>query len=58
MRAGSLILIVGENAGEVLGQLGELGRPPSPSLSGGSDELQGAGLLGSIVERAGEALTA
>ena len=27
-------------------------------LSGGSDELQGAGLLGSVVERAGEALAA
>jgi hypothetical protein len=42
---------------EVFGKLGELGRPPNPTLSGGG-ELQGAGLLGSVIERVGEALAA
>ena len=35
-----------------------IGRPPGHTLSRGCDELQRAGLLGSIVERASEALAA
>lgn len=35
---------------------GELGTPTGPALSCSGDELQGAGLLGSVVESAGETL--
>jgi hypothetical protein len=56
----SLTSIVGEYAGDFHRSApsgpGELGRPPGPTLSCSRDELQGAGLLGSIVEHAGEAL--
>ncbi len=33
-------------------------RPPGHDVSGSRDQLQGAGLLGPVIEGAGEALTA
>jgi hypothetical protein len=44
--------------GEVLGGSASLDARRAPPLSGGGDELQGAGLLGSVVECASEALAA
>jgi hypothetical protein len=44
--------------GEVFGGSASLDGPPNPHFSGSCDELQGTGLLGSVIERAGEALAA
>ncbi len=54
--------MVGQDAGDVHQSFAEgpasIGHPPGSATSRGGDELQRAGLLGPIVERASEALAA